>query len=34
MGSSCDMSEKKMAKGIAGYIAYMDENITQLMKTN
>lgn len=32
MGSSWPMSEKKMAKGIA--VAYMDEDIAQLMKIN
>lgn len=33
MGSSWDRNEK-MAKGTAGYVAYMYEDITQLMKMN
>lgn len=34
MGSSWDTSEGKMAKGMAGYVAYMDEDNTFLMKVN
>lgn len=34
MGSSWDTSERKMAKGMAGYVAYMDEDNTFLMKMN
>lgn len=34
VGSSWDTSEKKMSKGMAGYVAYMDEDNTFLMKMN
>lgn len=34
MGSRWDTSERKMAKGMAGYVAYMDEDNAFLMKMN
>lgn len=34
MGGSWDTSEKKMAKGMAGCVAYIDEDNTFLMEMN